>query len=125
MKPFFRLMALCSLLVFTALMISSCGGDTENFVQGNGKVTVTVKNNVGTALDNVKIDAHAGSPTGTIAANTITGASGSFDFQLQVGTDYYFTFTDLNAIPRFATPHADPTIIKPLLTSTVTLNEVL
>jgi hypothetical protein len=118
-----KITALWSLLIIASLLIGACG--TENFVQGNGKITVIVKDSGGTLLANVKIDVHVDSPTGRIVDTWVTDATGTHDFQETVGSDYYFTFTDQTSPARFASPQNWPSKVTPLLTSTVTLSVAL
>jgi hypothetical protein len=110
-----------SILIIACLLISSCGGGTENFVQGNGKITVTVKASGGALLANVKIDVHVDSATGRIVDTWTTDATGTHDFQETVGSDYFFSFTDLTTPARFVSPQNWPSKVTPLLTDTVFL----
>jgi hypothetical protein len=127
MKNLIKLFAICSVLTIAGLLISSCGsGGTENFVQGKGKITVNVENSTGTVvLANVKIDVHAGSPTGTIVDTATSDVNGAHDFEETVGSNYFFTFTDLNTPARFNSPEAWPTEVTPQLTTTQTLTVLL
>ena len=127
MKSLLKTITVCSLIIVACFLISACGsGGTENFVQGNGKITIIVENSTGTTLlANVKIDVHAGSASGTIVDTWTTDATGTHDFQETVGSDYFFTFTDLNAQARFVSPQNWPSQVTPLLTSTVTLTVTL
>lgn len=126
MKNLIKLFALCSVLIIAGLLISSCGsGGTENFVQGNGQINVTAENSTGTAVfSNVRIDVHKGSLTGTIVDTAVSDVNGVHVFQETVGSDYYFTFTDLNTPARFTT-QTWPAKVTPLLTATVTLTATL
>lgn len=123
MKNLIKTATICSLLIIACLLISACG--TENFVQGNGKITVTVKNSGGTLLPNVKIDVHVDSATGRIVDTWTTDATGTHDFQETVGSNYFFTFTDLTTPARFTSPQNWPSQVTPLLTSTVFLTVTL
>jgi hypothetical protein len=125
MKNMIKTTTIWSLLVIACLLIGACGGGTENFVQGNGKITVIAKDSGGTLLANVKIDVHVDSATGRIVDTSTTDATGTHDFQETVGSDYFFTFTDLTTPARFASPQNWPSRITPLLTATVTLNATL
>jgi hypothetical protein len=121
MKSFIKLSAIFSVLIIAGLLISSCGGGAENFVQGNGQINVFVENSASTPLPNVKIDVHTGTPTGTIVGTAVSDVNGEAVFQETVGTSYYFTFTDLTTPARFTSPQNWPTNVIPELTSTVTL----
>lgn len=117
MKNMIKISTICSVLIMSCLLISACGnGGTENFVQGNGKIDVTVKDTNGAYLSNIRIDVKnsGGSIIGTATTTTATTIT---SFQETVGSDYTFTFTDLNSPVRFTTT---PTItVTPLLTATV------
>jgi len=121
MKNLLKITTICSLVIIACFLISSCGGGTENFVQGNGQITVTVKDTTGALLSNVKIEVHVDSATGRIVDTWTTDATGAHDFQETVGSDYYFTFTDLNTPVRFTSPQNWPSKVTPLLTATVFL----
>lgn len=125
MKNFVKIATVWSLFVIAGLLISSCGGGTENFVQGNGKITVTVKDNGGALLANVKIDVHVDSATGKIVDSWVTDATGAHNFQETVGSDYYFTFTDQTTPARFVSPQNYPNKVTPQLTNTQTVNVTL
>jgi hypothetical protein len=127
MKNLIKLSAICSVLIIAGLLICSCGGggSTENFVQGNGKITVTVKDNGGSLLSNVKIEVHADSAAGKIVDTWTTDATGTHDFQESVASSYFFTFTDLTVPARFASPQNWPSQITPSLTSTIPLSVTL
>jgi hypothetical protein len=123
MKNLIKLFAIGSVLIIAAFLISSCGsGGTENFVQGNGQINVTAENSTGAIVfPNVRIDVHKGSPTGTIIDTAVSDVNGAHVFQETVGSDYYFTFTDLTTPARFASPQNWPTKVTPLLTATQNL----
>jgi hypothetical protein len=126
MKKLIKITTMCTLLIFACFLISACGGGAENFVQGNGQINVTVENSTGTTLlPNVRIDVHAGSPTGTIVDFATSDANGAHVFQETVGSNYFFTFTDLNTTARFTSPQNWPTQVTPQLTATVTLTVTL
>ena len=127
MKNLIKSFAVCSVLIIAGLLISSCGsGGTENFVQGNGQINVIVKNSTGTTLlPNVKIDVHTGSAAGTIVDTATSDVNGAHVFQETVGSNYFFTFTDLTTPARFTSPQNWPTQVTPLLTATVTLTVLL
>ncbi len=124
MKNVLKLAAISSLLILASFLISACGGGTENFVQGNGKVTVSVTGSLG--VDNLKIEVHKDSTTGSVADSFTTATTATspvtHDFQLTVGSDYYITITDMKTPARY-TKLTDPNKITPLLTSTVTRSE--
>jgi 5-hydroxyisourate hydrolase-like protein (transthyretin family) len=94
MKNFLKITAVSSLLFVACLLISACGGSTENFVQGNGKIDVTVTNSVtGLALPGVQIEVRKVSATDpNVVSRGTTDASGKATFQETIATDYYFTF---------------------------------
>jgi hypothetical protein len=126
MKNLIKITTMCTLLIFACFLISACGGDAENFVQGNSKINVTVENSTGTTrLPNVKIEVHAGSPTGTIVDTATSDANGVHVFQETVGSNYFFTFTDLTTPARFTSPQNWPTQVTPSLTADVTLTVTL
>ena len=120
MKKLIKITTIWSLLIIAGLLIG-CGGGTENFVQGNGKITVIVKDIGGTLLANVKIDVHQDSATGKIVDTWTTDATGTHDFEETIGSDYFFTFTDLTTPARFASPQNWPSKVTPRLTETVSL----
>jgi predicted small secreted protein len=122
MKNLMKTAAICSLLIIACFLISACGGGTENFVQGNGQVDVTVKDVNGAFLPNVRIDVK--NPAGTVIDTfTTTVATTVHSFQETVGTTYTFVFTDVASPVRFT---ATQTITAtPLLTATVSVNAVM
>jgi hypothetical protein len=120
MKNLIKMATICSLFIIGCFLISACGGDTENFVQGNGQVDVTVKDTGGAFLANVRIDVK--NPSGGVVDTFTTTASGVHTFQETVGTTYTFTFTDIANPVRFATVSITAT---PLLTATVHVDAVM
>lgn len=120
MKNLIKMTTICSLVIIGCFLISACGGGTENFVQGNGQVDVTVKDTGGAFLANVRIDVK--NPSGGVVDTFTTTASGVHTFQETVGTTYTFTFTDIANPVRFATVSITAT---PLLTATVHVDAVM
>ena len=120
MKNLIKLTTICSLLIISCFLLSACGGDAENFVQGNGQVDVTVKDSGGAFLSNVKIEVKK--PDGTIIETFTTTSSGIHTFQLTIGTVYTFTFIDVATPARFATQSITK---EPLLTATVHVDAVM
>lgn len=126
MKSLIRATVMWSLLIMVVWLIGACGGGgTENFLQGNGQIAVTVKNSGGAALPNVQIDVFTDAARTHKVDTAVTDANGAHNFEERVGSDYFFTFTDLNTPARFASPNNWPSQVTPLLTATVNLNVVL
>jgi len=95
MNKMIKIAVVSSLLVASCFLIFACGGDTENFVQGNGQIDVTVTNSVtGLALPGVQVQVRKVSVTDpNIVSSATTDASGKATFQETIGTDYYFSFS--------------------------------
>jgi len=127
MKNLKKTLTAVSLLAITCLLLIACGSSnsTEQFVQGQAKVDVTVKDSTGAFVSNVRIDVKdaAGAGGKIIETYSTTTSTGVHSFYETVGSDYFFTFTDTASPARFATQ----TDIKvtPQLTQTQTLNVVM
>ncbi|MBL0226346.1 MAG: hypothetical protein IPQ16_12510 [Geobacteraceae bacterium] len=124
MKNLLKITVLSSLLIIACFMIVACGGDTENFVQGQANIDVTVKDSSAAPVSNVKIEVKdAAGAAGKIIETYITTATGAHTFLVTVGTDYFFTFTDAALPVRYATQ--TDLKVTPQLTNTQTLNVVM
>lgn len=122
MKNLIKITAVSSLLIAACFLISACGGDAENFVQGNGQFDVTVKDSNGAFVSNVKIDVRKSGETAILQTVTTTPATTTTIFQETIGSDYSFTFTDATNPARYATQTITKT---PLLTATVNVDAVM
>ena len=120
MKNLLKITAISSLLIIAGLLISACGDDTENFVQGNGQVDVTVTNSVtGLALPGVQIEVRKVSATDpNVVSRGTTDSAGKAIFQETIATDYYFTFIATG----YTTQHYINNPVRPELTVTKTVN---
>ena len=120
MKNLIKITAISSLLIIACLLISACGGDAENFVQGNGQIDVTVTNSAtGLALPDVQIEVRKVSATDpTVVSRGTTDSSGKATFQETIATDYYFTFIATG----YTTQNYINNPVRPELTVTKTVN---
>jgi len=122
MKNLLKITVISSLLIVACLLISACGDDTENFVQGNGKIDVTVTNSAGLALPGVQIEIRKVSVTDpNIVSRGTTDSLGKATFQETIATDYYFTFIAAG----YATQNYVNNPVRPELTVTKTVNVVM
>jgi hypothetical protein len=122
MKNLLKIAAISSLLIIACLLISACGGDAENFVQGNGKIDVSVTNSAGLALPGVQIEVRKVSATDpNVVSRGTTDSSGKATFQETIATDYYFTFIATG----YATQNYINNPVRPELTVTKTVNVVM
>jgi len=95
MKNLLKITIISSFLVVACLLISACGGGAENFVQGNGKIDVTVTDSVTKLpVQGVQVQVRKVSVTDpNVVSSATTDASGKATFQETIATDYYFSFT--------------------------------
>jgi 5-hydroxyisourate hydrolase-like protein (transthyretin family) len=116
MKNRVKTAAIWSLLIIACLLISACGSDSENFVQGNGQIDVTVTNSVtNLPVANVLIQVRKNSVTDpTVVDSWTTDATGKHSFQETIATDYYFTFSATG----YTTQNYVNNPVRPELTST-------
>jgi len=115
MKNLMKITVIASLFIAACLLISACGDDAENFVQGNGQIDVTVTNSATTLpLSGVLIQVRTASVTGNVIDSWTTDSSGKHTFQETIGTDYYFTFSATGYVPQNYVNNP----VKPELTAT-------
>lgn len=119
MNNMVRLAVVSSLLVVSCLLIGACGNSAENFVQGNGRIDVTVTSSAtGLALANVLIQVRKNSATDPAVVDSwTTDATGRHSFQETIATDYYFTFSATG----YTTQNYVNNPVKPDLTITKTI----
>jgi len=115
MKNLLKITAASALLVIACLLISACGDDAENFVQGNGQIDVTVTNSAtAVPLAGVLIQVHTSSVTGNVVDSWTTDSTGKHSFQETIGTDYFLTFSAAGFVPQNYVNNP----VKPELTAT-------
>jgi hypothetical protein len=109
MKKLIKITTICSLLIIACLLISACGGGTEQLARNQGDVVITVTNAIGGApLSGVTVQERQTAGTGTLINIGSTNASGQLRFTGTAGTTYFFTFsltgfvtkTDIAATPQ-------------------------
>jgi 5-hydroxyisourate hydrolase-like protein (transthyretin family) len=120
MKNLIKIVTISSFLIIACFLISACGGDAENFVQGNGQIDVTVTDSsTGLALPGVQVQVRKNSVTDpTVISSATTDANGKAVFQETVGSDYYFSF----AATGYTSQNYVNNPVTPLLTATITVN---
>jgi hypothetical protein len=119
MKNLLKITVVSSLLILTCLLITACGGDAENFVQGNGQIDVTVTSSATTLpLAGVLIQVRENSVTGNVIDSWTTDATGKHTFQETIAKDYYFTFSATGFAPQNYINNP----VRPELTVTKTVN---
>jgi len=119
MKNLMKITVISSLLIIACLLITACGDDAENFVQGNGQIDVTVTNSAtALPLSGVLIQVRTSSVTGNVVDSWTTDATGKHSFQETIGTDYYFTFSATGFVPQNYVNNP----VKPALTATKTVD---
>jgi 5-hydroxyisourate hydrolase-like protein (transthyretin family) len=120
MKNLIKIAAISSLLIIACLLISACGDNAENFVQGNGQIDVVVTNSAtGLALPGVQIEVRKVSATDpTVVSRGTTDSSGKATFQETFATDYYFTFIATG----YTTQNYINNPVRPELTATRTVS---
>jgi len=119
MKNLIKTATVFSLLAIICLMISACGGDTEQLARNQGDVLITVKDANGVAISGVTVEERETAGTGTLINLGNTDAAGQLRFTGTADTMYYFTISKTGY-----TTQTDLSS-KPQLTSTVNLNVVL
>ena len=120
MKTLLKITLVSSFIISACLLISACGGGAENFVQGNGKIDVSVTDNVTKLpIQGVQVQVRKVSVTDpTIISSATTDASGKATFQETIATDYYFSFTKTG----YTSQNYVNNPVTPDLTATKTVN---
>jgi len=95
MKNLGKITTVASLLVFVCLLISACGGGTEQLARNNGDVAISVTDSSVPAVpqSGVLVEQRQTQGTGTLTNVGTTPATGKLTFTGTAGNDYFFTFS--------------------------------
>ncbi len=118
MKNLIKITTMWLVLVVAGLLIGGCGGSSEQFVQGQGKVDifVTDTSNPAVKLQNVNIEVRENNAAGKIIStiNNATDVNGFYQWvspTAGVGSVFYFTFSLAGYVTQSAT--ATPNLTGP------------